>query len=109
MGIKIPALSDECELCGRKNGDHGIELTRHRLDPGRNGGSYTRNNVVVLCGGCHFAAEKGFPTPKALRAIIDYREKEFRIANMFPGLSNGLDDDDDDPPFAPGYGPMPSE
>lgn len=59
----------ECEKCGFDD-----FVTRHRIKPGRKGGKYTPDNVVILCPNCHILAELKKLPEKELYDIISNRK-----------------------------------
>lgn len=43
----------KCQRCGKPEAENGRALEVHRVIPSVSGGSYTEENVEVLCIGCH--------------------------------------------------------
>lgn len=55
-----------CEQCGWKEASRD----KHRIVPGREGGTYRRDNVVILCPNCHRLAEEGKLTRDELARLV---------------------------------------
>ncbi|TSA00874.1 MAG: HNH endonuclease [Nitrospiraceae bacterium] len=56
----------QCAYCGHRN---GLKLTHHHLDPKREGGAASYENLITLCRTCHTKAEKSIITAKELRRM----------------------------------------
>ena len=56
---KAKILNSECALCGWEGHCH-----RHRLQMGRDGGKYIKENVIILCPNCHSLIHEGKLTIK---------------------------------------------
>ena len=46
----------QCAFCGHRD---GLNLTHHHLDPKRDGGPATYENLIAICQNCHAKAESG--------------------------------------------------
>ena len=63
-----------CEICGWK-----LCVERHRIVPGREGGSYTKDNTIVLCPNHHALADRGKLKRRSLKKIIEGRSTTTKL------------------------------
>lgn len=52
----IKRIAGKCHLCSES--DYHV-LDAHRIIPGREGGKYYNENIVILCSNCHRRVEAG--------------------------------------------------
>lgn len=52
----LPIKTNTCSLCGW---DLAV-CDKHRMEPGISGGTYTRDNILVVCPNCHRLLHKGY-------------------------------------------------
>lgn len=48
----------KCKICGVPEWKIKRSLQAHRIVPGRSGGLYTIDNVILLCNKCHYHADR---------------------------------------------------
>ena len=64
QGLPLTLNIDECSVCGWDG-----PCDKHRIKPGKDGGEYTIDNVVVVCPNCHRDYHRGVDPYSRLRML----------------------------------------
>ena len=81
---KLTNLPTYCEICG-----YSTFVTKHRILPGRKGGTYSVENTIVLCPNDHKEADEGLISPLVLYQIVYDRIKAQKELEDKNGSTNG--------------------